>query len=69
MVFTPRQKPKGYCDDHRVCVCLSTLHTFCTTGRNSGRILTKLDMMNGYGLEMMPIVGFYGPVITAVLVH
>ena len=25
--------------------------------------------MNGYGLEMMPIVGFYGPVITAVLVH
>ena len=55
-----------------VSVCLSVsvnIYTFHTTGRNSNRILTKFGMMIGYRLEMMPIVGFYGPVITAVLVH
>ena len=53
-----------------VCLCLSVnIYTFHTTGRNSNRILTKFGMMIGYRLEMMPIVGFYGPVITAVLVH
>ena len=45
------------------------IYTFRTAGRNSNRILTKLGMMNGYGLEIMPIVGFYDSVITAVLVH
>ena len=69
-VFYPSaKKPKGYCNDHRVCLCLSTLHTFRTTGRNSSRILTKLGMMIGYGSGMMPIVGLSGPVITTVLVH
>ena len=43
-------------------------YIFRNTGRNSGRILTKLGMMNDYRLGMMPIVGRYGPVITAVLV-
>ncbi len=43
-------------------------YIFCNTGRNSSRILTKLGMMNDYGSGMMPIVGRYGPVITAVLV-
>ena len=43
-------------------------YTFRNTGRNSSRILTKLGMMNDYGSGMMPIVGRYGPVITAVLV-
>ena len=52
-----------------VSVCLSTLHTFRTTGRNSSRILTKLGMMIGYGSGMMPIVGRSGPVITTVPVH
>ena len=51
-----------------LCLCLSTFHTFRTTGRNSSWILTKLGMMNHYGSGMMPIVGRYGPVITAVLV-
>ena len=45
------------------------INTFHTAGRNSNWIFTKLGMMVGYRLEMMPIVGFYGPVITAVLVH
>ena len=43
-------------------------YTFRNTGRNASRILTKLGMMNDYGLGMMPIVGRYGPVITTVLV-
>ena len=57
-----------------VSVCLSVsvsvnIYTFHTAGRNSNWIFTKLGRMVGYRLEMMPIVGFYGPVITAVLVH
>ena len=52
-----------------VSVCMSTLHTFHDTGRNSSRIVTKLGMMNGYGSKMMPFVGLHGPMTTAVLVH
>ena len=125
--FTPRQKPEGYCNDHRVCVCLSCpclstftlftlqvaiqigsspnlvwwlvigwkwcllldftvrwsqpfwsidfylkiviFHIFYCRSHNSNWIFAKLGMMIGYRLGMMPIVGFYGPVITAVLVQ
>ena len=56
------KKPKGYCDDHRV--CLWTFHTFRTTGCNSGRIFIKLGMMNGHGSVMCPIVWCHGPVTT-----
>ena len=45
------------------------IYNFHTADRNSNWIFTKLGMMIGYRLGMMPIVGFYGPVITAVLVQ
>ena len=66
LVFTPWPKAEGVLWWSQ-CLCWFLLTH--TAGRNSGGILTKLGMLNGFGSGMMPIVGCYGPVITAVLVY
>ena len=71
MFFTPRLiKSRRGIVMSTVSVCPSTLTLFAlqVATRNSSRILTKLDVMNGYGSGMMPIVGRYSSVITVVLV-